>query len=303
MTDLKVEKIGWIGLGKMGTPMAANVMQAGYRLVVFNRSIDPVGPFVEKGAAFAQTTSALAQECDVVFSMISDDLALQNITVESGGLFESAPAGLVYVDMSTVSPSVSERVARVAADKGIQYLRAPVSGSTSTAALGALTILASGSKDAYERCLPVLQVLGKKLYYLGPSEQARYLKIAINMMVGMTSAMLGEALTLAERGGVDWTQMIDVVNNSVVASPLVGYKASMLTTRNFSPMFTSSQMAKDFDLALDAGRNGNVPMPLTAVARQFLGAMIASGRGELDFFAYVTLLEELAGLRGQSCQC
>lgn len=303
MTEVKIERIGWIGLGKMGMPMAANVMNAGYQLEVFSRSIEPAKAFMEKGAAFAPTIAVLAKECDIVFSMISDDRALQNVTVEPGGLFDTAPAGLIYVDMSTVSPSVSERVARAATEKGIQYLRAPVSGSTTTAAAGALTILASGPKEAYQRCLPVFQVMGKKLYYLGPSEQARYLKIAINMMVGMTSAMLGEAMTLAERGGVEWTQMIDVINNSVVASPLVGYKANMLATRDFSPMFTSSQMAKDFDLALEAGRNGNVPMPLTAVARQFLGAMIASGRGELDFFAYVTLLEELAGLSGQSCKC
>nr|ABK58630.1 BtdL [Aromatoleum anaerobium] len=290
-------RVGWIGLGKMGTPMAANLLAAGHAITVYNRSAARADALVEKGAALAPSVAALARDCAIVISMVSDDAALQGITLDAGGVFEAATPGMVFIDMSTVSPALSERIAAAASAKGIHYLRAPVSGSTTTAAAGALTILASGPKDAYERCLPLLQAMGKKLYYLGPAEQARYLKVAINMMLGVTAGMLGEALALGERGGVEWAQMIEVINNSVVGSPLLAYKAEMLTTRNFAPMFTASQMAKDFDLALEAGRDANVPMPLAAVSRQFLGAMIASGRGELDFFAYVTMLEELAGLK------
>lgn len=300
MNDVKKDKVGWIGLGKMGTPMAGHVLAAGHQLTVFDRSAISAKSFGEKGAAIAPTISSLGQDCDIVVSMISDDAALQSVTMAPGGLFEQARPGLIYIDMSTVSPAISETVAQAAQAKGIRHLRAPVSGSTATAAAGALTILISGPQDAYERCVPVFQAMGKKLYYLGAEEQARYLKISINMMIGGTAALLGEALALGERGGVDWSQMIDVINNSAVASPLINYKAEMLTTRNFAPMFTSSQMAKDFDLALEAGRKGNVPMPLIAVSRQFMGAVIASGKGELDFFAYVTLLEELAGLGGKA---
>lgn len=289
-------RVGWIGLGKMGMPMASNILAAGYSLTVFNRSPSRAEALVGKGAALAPSVAALAEGCDIMISMVSDDAALQGITVDDGGLFSAAGRGLVFIDMSTVSPAVSERVAAAAQEKGVRYLRAPVSGSTTTASAGALTILASGPKDAYDRCVPLLQTMGKKLYYLGPAEQARYLKVAINMMLGVTAAMLAEALALGERGEVDWAQMIEVINNSVVGSPLLAYKAEMLTTRNFAPMFTASQMAKDFDLALEAGRNVNVPMPIAALSRQFLGALIASGRGEQDFFAYVTLLEELAGL-------
>ncbi|THF61064.1 NAD(P)-dependent oxidoreductase [Pseudothauera nasutitermitis] len=289
-------RVGWIGLGKMGTPMAANLLAAGFALRVYNRSPARAAALLEKGATLAPSVPLLAQECDVVISMVSDDPALQDVALNEGGLFAAAAPGLVFIDMSTVSPALSARVAEAARQRGIDYLRAPVSGSTATAAAGALTILASGPQDAYDRCTPLLQAMGSKLHYLGPAEQARYLKVAINMMVGVTAAMLGEALVLGERGGVDWQQMIEVINSSVVASPLLGYKTAMLATRDFAPMFTAAQMAKDFDLALDAGRNANVPMPLAAVSRQFLGAMIASGRGEMDFFAYVTLLEELAGI-------
>lgn len=296
MSDKKLQKIGWIGLGKMGSPMAANLLAAGFDLTVYNRSRQPYPPLVEKGAQVAATVSVLAPQCDVVISMVSDDAALQSVTFGADGLFWAARPGTVYIDMSTVSPAVSKQVAERAAEHGIHYLRAPVSGSTATASAAALTIFVSGAQEHYESCLPILQAMGKKLYYLGAAEQARYLKLAINSMVGVTAAMLGEALVLGERGGLDWRQMIEIINNSVVASPLVNYKAEMLATRNFAPMFTAAQMAKDFDLALDAGRQDNVPMPVTAMARQFLAGMLASGRGDLDFMAYVTLLEELSGL-------
>ncbi|MGE4452273.1 NAD(P)-dependent oxidoreductase [Castellaniella sp.] len=289
-------RIGWIGLGKMGAPMAARLLDAGHTLTVYNRSAARAQPLLDKGAELADSVQVLGREAAIVFSMVSDDDAIQGIALDAGGLLEATRPGLVFIDMSTISPAMSERVAAAAREKGVHYLRAPVSGSTTTAAAGMLTILASGPRDAYEQCLPLLQALGKKLYYLGEAEQARYLKIAINMMVGVTAAMMGEALILAEHGKVEWAQMIEVINNSVVGSPLLAYKAELLATRNFAPMFTAVQMAKDFDLALNAGRNANVPLPLVAISRQFLGAMIASGRGELDFFAYVTLLEELSGL-------
>lgn len=299
MIDHKTQRIGWIGLGKMGGPMAGNLLAAGYPLTVYNRSAGQASQFIDLGATVAPSVAALGAECDVVISMISDDAALQSITLGADGIFAAACPDLIYVDMSTVSPALSEQVAAAAKQRGIHYLRAPVSGSTATATAAALTIFVSGPQEAYEQCLPIFQALGKKLYYLGAAEQARYLKLAINMMVGVTAAMLGEALALGERGGLDWPQMIDAINHSVVASPLINYKAEMLATRNFAPMFTASQMAKDFDLALDAGRQANVPMPVAAISRQFLAAMIASDRGELDFMAYVTMLEELSGLHQQ----
>ncbi|MCC4118476.1 NAD(P)-dependent oxidoreductase [Aromatoleum toluclasticum] len=299
MTDANT-RIGWVGLGKMGTPMAANLLAEGYSLRVFNRSPEKAKLLVDKGARFVPSLADLAAECDVVLSTVADDRALLDVTTSLNGLFHGAQAGLIYIDMSTVSPHTSARLASEAAACGILYLRAPVSGSVSAASAATLTILCSGPREAFDRCAGLLKHLATKLYYLGEAEQARYLKLSINMMLGITAAMLGEALALGERGGLEWRQMVEVVNNSAVASPLIGYKARMLSTRDFAPMFTMSQLAKDFDLALDAGRMGNIPMPLTALVRQFVSAMIASGRGELDFFAYVTLLEELAGLSGST---
>jgi len=291
------QKIGWIGLGKMGIPMSQNLLKAGYPLTVYNRTKEKTKELAGAGAKVADSIKTLAAGVDVVISMISDDPVLEAVSKGEGGAFEGAKSGNIFIDMSTVSPAASARVAAVADKKGIKYLRAPVSGSTALAQAATLTIFASGPKDAYEKCVDIFGSMGQKSFHVGNGEEARYLKLVLNMMVGLTSAMTAEALTFGERGGMDWKTMIEIVNNSVVASPLVGYKAQMLKDRNFAPAFTAAQMAKDFDLALETGRANNVPMPLTSMTRQFLGTMKATGKGELDFFGYVTLLEEMAGLK------
>jgi 3-hydroxyisobutyrate dehydrogenase-like beta-hydroxyacid dehydrogenase len=291
------QKIGWIGLGKMGIPMSKNLIKKGYSITVYNRTKEKTKELVSEGAKVADSPKALATESDVIISMISDDPVLEAVSIGKDGAFEGAKSGTIYIDMSTVSPVSSAKVADVATKKGIKYLRAPVSGSTVLASSGTLTIFASGPKDAYDKCTEIFGAMGQKVFHVGNGDEARYLKLLLNMMVGITSAMAGEALIFGEKGGMDWSQMIDIIGASVVASPLIGYKAQMLKSRNFAPAFTIDQMAKDFDIALDTGKAANVPMPITAMARQFFGAMKAKGKGNLDFFGLVTLLEELAGIK------
>ncbi len=288
--------IGWIGLGKMGNPMVANLLKAGFPVSVYNRTKAKAQEVLDQGAVYVDSMSELAAGADVVISMISDDPVLKAVSIDAGGAFEGIKSGAVFIDMSTVSPLASAEVAAAAEKKGVKYLRAPVSGSTALATAGTLTILASGPKDAYDDCTEIFDAMGKISFHVGTGEEARYLKLLLNMMVGITSAMVGEALTFGKRGGMDWTQMIDIICNSVVASPLISYKAQALKDRNFSPAFTAAQMAKDFDIALDTARAMDVPMPITSMMRQNLGAMKANGQGELDFFAYLTLLEHMAGL-------
>ncbi len=291
------QKVGWIGLGKMGIPMSKNLVKKGYPVTVYNRTKEKTKELAAEGAKVAESPKALAADSAVIISMISDDPVLEEVSIGKNGAFEGAKAGAVYIDMSTVSPVASGRVAEVAEKKGIKYLRAPVSGSTALATAGTLTIFASGPKDAYDKCAEIFGAMGQKVFHVGNGEEARYLKLLLNMMVGITSAMAGEALIFGEKGGMDWNQMVDIINSSVVASPLIGYKAQMLKSRNFTAAFTIEQMAKDFDIALDTGKTINVPMPITAMARQFFGAMKAKGKGNLDFFGFVTLLEELAGIK------
>jgi 3-hydroxyisobutyrate dehydrogenase-like beta-hydroxyacid dehydrogenase len=291
------QRIGWIGLGKMGIPMSKNLIKKGYPVTVYNRTKEKTKELAAEGAKVADSPKALAADSNVVISMISDDPVLEEVSIGKNGAFEGAKSGAIYIDMSTVSPVSSAKVAEVAAQKGIKYLRAPVSGSTVLATSGALTIFASGPKDAYDQCTEIFGAMGQKVFHVGNGDEARYLKLLLNMMVGITSAMVGEALIFGEKGGMDWNQMIDIIGASVLASPLIVYKSQMLKSRNFAPAFTIDQIAKDFDIALDTGKASNVPMPITALARQFFGAMKAKGKGNVDFFGLVTLLEEFAGIK------
>jgi 3-hydroxyisobutyrate dehydrogenase-like beta-hydroxyacid dehydrogenase len=277
--------------------MSKNLVKKGYSVTVYNRTKEKTKELAAEGAKVADSPKSLAANVDVIISMISDDSVLEAVSIGKDGAFEGAKSGTIYIDMSTVSPVSSAKVAEVATKKGIKYLRAPVSGSTVLASAGTLTIFASGPKDAYDKCADIFGSMGQKVFHVGNGDEARYLKLLLNMMVGITSLMAGEALTFGEKGGMDWSQMIDIIAASVVASPLIGYKAQLLKSRNYAPAFTIEQMAKDFDIALETGRSANVPMPVTALARQFFGAMKAKGKGGLDFFGLVTLLEDLAGIK------
>lgn len=291
-------KIGWIGLGKMGNPMSRNLLKAGYPMVVYDIVDSIMDEFAHLGVQGAESPAALAAETDIIVSMIPDDPALEDVCLGARGVFQGARNTAIYVDMSTVSPEISVRVGNAAGKNGVRYLRAPVSGSTESAANAGLTILASGPQDAFDQCHDLFHKLGQKVFHVGSGDEARYLKLLINIMVGITSAMTAEALTFGKRGGLDWNQMIDIINNSVVASPLIGFKVQLLKERVFDPMFTAAQMAKDFDLALDTGSAMDIPLPLTALTRQLYGAMKATGKGQLDYFGLVAVMEAMAGLEG-----
>ena len=293
----KQPKLGWIGLGKMGNPMSAHLLEAGYPLAVYDIVPAAMNAVAKMGAAPANSAADVAGQADIVISMIPDDPALAKVAAGPQGIFQSAKPGMIYIDMSTVSPAISARIGQIAEEKGVRFLRSTVSGSTESAISASLTILVSGPEDAFVRCRPIFEKLGQKVFHVGPEEQARTLKLVVNMMVGITSAMTAEALIFGKRGGLDWEQMIDIINNSVVASPLVGFKAQMLKKREFAPAFTASQMTKDFDLALDTGRKLDIPMPLTAMVRQLYGAMKATGKGELDYFGLLAQMEEMAGIK------
>lgn len=287
------QRIGWIGLGKMGMPMARNLVTAGFPVTVYNRTAARTSELAEAGAETAASIAELAAASDIVVSMISDDPALEAVAAEV--LAVAAPR-TIYADMSTVSPAASARVAEGAAERGIAYVRAPVSGSTGFAAAAQLIILVSGPADACAACNAMFAAMSRKIVPMGEGEEARAIKLVVNLMIGTTAAMVGEALAFGERAGLDWETMIDVIADSPVASPLVGYKTQMLKDRDFTPAFSASQMAKDFDLILDTARQRDVPMPVTACVRQLWSAMMAGGKGDLDMFACVTLLEEMAGV-------
>jgi 3-hydroxyisobutyrate dehydrogenase-like beta-hydroxyacid dehydrogenase len=287
------QRIGWIGLGKMGAPMALNLVKTGFDLTVYNRTAAKAEPLRQAGARAAASIAELAAASDIVISMIDDDAALAEV---ASAVLAAAAADTVYADMSTVTPAASARVAATAVEKGVAYVRAPVLGSTNFAASAQLVVLVSGPDAARAACAPVFEALSRKVVEMGEGEEARVIKLVVNMMIGTTAAMIGEALAFGERAGLDWEAMIDVIADSPVASPLVGYKTKMLKDRDFAAAFSAAQMAKDFDLILDTARAQDSPMPLSAVVRQLWAAMRARGKGELDMFGCVALLEEMAGM-------
>jgi 3-hydroxyisobutyrate dehydrogenase-like beta-hydroxyacid dehydrogenase len=290
-----VDKIGWIGLGKMGVPMAGHLLSAGFDLTVYNRSPGPEAALRDAGAGVAESPAALAPNVGVIISMTSDDGALADVTDGPNGAFTTAKPGTLFIDMSTVSPEISAKVGARAAELGLSYLRAPVSGGVALSVAGTVTVLASGARADFDRALPLFDAMAKKSFHVGEAEEARYIKLALNMMVGMTSAMMGEALVFAERGGAARDTVLDVMGESAIASPLVGYKIEPMRQRDFTATFSAKQMAKDYDLLLAAGRGTNTPLPLAAFVRQMWSSIIANGYGEEDFLAYVKTMEALSG--------
>jgi len=289
-------KIGWIGAGKMGGPMSRNLVAAGAEVIVFDPVAANVEAVVAGGAQAGASNQDLAQRADIVVSMIPNDVVLRSIALGDDGILVTMKSGATYLDMSTVSPQASAEISADAEAKGIGYVRAPVSGSTVLAEAATLTIMASGPKASYEKCVPLFEVLGAQNFYLGDSEQARYLKLVVNLLVGTTGAVLAEALTLGRKGGLDWQQMLDVIGVSAAASPYVQYNLAPLKARDFSALFTTEQMVKDSRLIRDAGEATGVPLAIGQAMLQMFEDTIETGYGEENLTAAIKMLESKSGL-------
>ncbi|ALL68771.1 2-hydroxy-3-oxopropionate reductase [Paraburkholderia caribensis MBA4] len=290
------QQIGWIGLGKMGTPIVRNLLAAGFHVTVYDVDAARIDEAVRLGARRAEDLASVARSAPLVFSIIPDDAVLRKVALGAHGVIENANDGAVYIDMSTVSPTASGEVRDAAHKRGIGYICAPVSGSTVLADKAQLTVFASGPQDAYDRTLPVFDVMSARQYYVGEDQQARYLKLAINHLVGSTAVLLAEALTLGTKGGLDWARMLEVIGDSVAASPLVKYKLDPLKNRDFSPAFSSRQMLKDMSLVVDAGADAGVPMIAAALVREQFARYAEGDGADLDFFSIVRAVEAQAGI-------
>ncbi|MET0171260.1 MAG: NAD(P)-dependent oxidoreductase [Agrobacterium vaccinii] len=289
-------KVGWAGIGKMGMPMSRRVLENGYALPVYEPLPENRASVVALGANVAHSLDDLVASSDVIILTIPNDAVLRNLTLAPGTLADLMRPGQILIEMSTVSPELSAEVDIALTGKGVAYLRAPVSGSTQTASSGMLSVMVSGSEQAYHRVDPVLACFSARRFYLGPGEEARYLKLVLNALVGATSALLGEALTLGLKGNLSVDTMLEVICESAVASPLIAYKRDLLVNRNFDPAFSVSQMMKDFDLILGAAKSDHVPMYLVSMIRQQYEAAYADGLAEKDFFVLFEQYERLAGM-------
>ena len=282
---------GWVGVGKMGAPMAGKLVSAGVRLLVTEPRAEGRAA-LEAAGATAVASLADQAASPIVFATLPNDDALRRVVCGQDGTGTDALAGLMrpgatFVEMSTVSPQMSATVAALLKNNGICYLRAPISGSTAMAEQAALTILASGDKAAWDRALPFLEAMSAKQFLLGEGEEARYMKLVLNTLVGASSAILAEALNLGGHGGLSREAMMQVICESAVASPLFKYKAEAVATDDYTAAFSVTQMMKDFTLISDAARHQAVPLPVNGLILELYRAAANSGLADEDFFSLV----------------
>lgn len=282
-------RAGWVGAGKMGAPMARHLLAAGLDLVVSEPDPAAHEPLRKAGATVAADLSVQSGR-DIVFSTLPNDAVLRGVVIGTSdrpGLATLLAPGAVFVEMSTVSPECSTEVAAALSTAGIRYVRAPVSGSTITAEQGALTVLASGDAAGWDVALPLINTFSTRQFFLGPGEEARFMKLVINTLVGANAAIMAEALSLGASGGLSNEMMVKVICESAVASPLFKYKSAMVATGDYTPAFTIRQMIKDFTLISDAGRANGVPLLTAGLILELYRTAANAGLDQDDFFALV----------------
>ena len=281
--------VGWIGAGKMGAPMIRNLLAQGIGITVTDPDAGVTAALVQQGATLGIDAAAHVER-NIVFSTLPNDAVLRSVVVgteTTPGLATILRPGAIFVEMSTVSPECSTEIATALSNNGIKYLRAPLSGSTALAEKAALTILASGNKTAWDTVEPYLAHLSVRHFYLGEGEEARYMKLVLNTLVGATAAIMAEALALGESGGLSRSAIMEVVGESAVASPLLKYKTEAIVEDDYSPAFSVGQMIKDFSLINDAARAHGVPQHITAMILEQYRSAAAAGLNDQDFFALI----------------
>lgn len=292
----QAKAVAWIGIGKMGLPISSRMVEAGVRVTGYDPGKERMVLAQQQGLQAANSAADAAANRSIIFTSLPDDAALRAVVLGPDGLVNTLPRGTILIETSTVSAEISAEVGVAAEKKGVAYLRAPVSGNAAIAHTGALTCFVSGPRAAFDAVRPVLATFTRAQTYLGVAEEARFAKLAVNLMIAVSAGMMAESLALARKGGISWPDILKVLDDSAVASPMVKYKTPPLASRNFDSTFSCRQMAKDLDLIIGAGHHVGVPLQLAAQVREIYGSLIAQGDGESDFIATVRHVERLSGL-------
>lgn len=274
--------MGLIGLGNMGTAFAERLLEAGYALLVHNRTPQKAEPLAAEGARLVDSAADLASQVDVVLTSLADDEAFEAV---AGEVVEAARPGTVLVDMSTVSPAVSARVASMAEAASVAYLRAPVSGNPTVVRAGNLSFIVSGPSEALERVDEVIRAIGPTVHHVGDGEEARVVKLAINLMIAGLAQLISEALVFGEAAGVPRKALLEVMGSSAVGAPFVKYKTEPLLQDDYSATFTTALMEKDIDLVLDVAKQAGVELPVADEMKSLLRATAEAGYADDDFMA------------------
>jgi len=280
-------QIGWIGTGNMGIPMAKNLLKAGYPLLVYNRTREKAEKLVQEGAVMATDIASLVRNCEIVFTMLSDDQVVKSFYLGEGGLINNEAKEKTLINMSTVSPRTSIELNEMSQAVGARFLEAPVSGSVKPAEDGALLILAGGDEANYQKALPYFEVLGKWSLLLGAVGAGASAKLAINYFLALTVQGLAETVLFAKRQGVKAEDMLKIINESACGSALTKLKTPGILAANFPAAFALKHMAKDVRLAREQG----IDYPLSAPLATAYQEALAKGLGEEDVMAIFTHLE------------
>ena len=289
------EKVGFIGLGIMGKPMAKNLIEAGYDVVVYNRTREKAEDLASEGATVADSPKGVAEQSDIIITMLPDSPQVKEVLAGEDGVLEGVREGALIVDMSTISPVVTEELSQKAKEKGASMLDAPVSGGDVGAIEGTLAIMVGGSEEDFERAKPLFEVMGKTVTHVGPSGTGQVVKAANQIVVALTIEAVSEALVLGSKGGVAPEKILDVLGGGLAGNKVMELKREKMLEHSFDPGFRIELHHKDLGIALAAGREYGVTLPVTAIVDQMLETLKMRGKGDRDHSAILTLIEESSG--------
>jgi 2-hydroxy-3-oxopropionate reductase len=289
-------KIGYIGLGIMGKPMARNIMKAGYEMVVHNRSRESVHELVSEGAIEAHSPVEVAEQVDVVFTNLPDSPDVELVALGEKGITQGVHEGLIYIDNSTIKPATARKVGHELAKKGVTMLDAPVSGGDIGAINGTLTIMVGGPTKALEKVMPILQTMGKTITHVGGLGDGQIAKVANQIMVAAQIVAMGELLILAQKAGADPEKIVQAVRGGAAGCWTLDNKPQRLFDGNREPGFKAYMQAKDLGIVMDTAREYGIPLPSTSVNTQLFNAMLEMGMADQDNSAVIGVIEKLANV-------
>ncbi|HEY6263294.1 MAG TPA: NAD(P)-dependent oxidoreductase [Candidatus Acidoferrum sp.] len=279
------KRIGLIGLGLMGRPMGMNLLKAGHSLTVWNRTASRANELVAAGAKLAKSPQEAAAASEFLITMVSDPPALEEVLWGPGGAMQSLPRGCIYMDSSTISPALARKIAAACAERGARFLDAPVTGGDWGAKKGELLFMVGGDAATLKEAEPILSVMGKKWFHLGPHGAGQTTKLAMNLILALQVDALAEALALVTRAGLQGERLVEVLQSSMARSGVLDIKAPNLLKGEYLPSFPLRLMHKDLGLALDLANQLGVPLPATAAARETYSAVKGSAKEDLDYSA------------------
>jgi len=289
-----LQKIGFVGIGLMGSQISRRILEAKYPLTVWNRKKEKAGALISAGAKWANSPKAVAQDSDVVITMVTDSAASEEVICGKNGVLEGAHPGLILIDMGSIAPEMSRSIAERARAQGIPMLDAPVTGNPKVASEGKLGIMVGGPKETFDACLPIFEKMGIKIIHVGENGKGTTLKLINNLIMGVAIEAVAEALVLASKAGIDPQKVLEITSVGGARTGAMETRGARMIKHDFSPHFSASNMHKDLSSALKLAEEVGVSLPATSIAREILRAAKSQGKGDMDSCVVMTVIEALA---------